>query len=130
MSTPDSITDLQLQTIRFIAEFQRQRGYAPTLDEISEYFHRSRNTLYARIKQLVVRQFLKIEPPRGSRNIALTPRGWGLVPAPRHVVPLGVIGEFISFPEPCPTDGKLVAHIPSAVANIPPPHITTRAERI
>lgn len=127
MTTPH-LTATQLQTLQYIAAYQRQNGYAPTIEELGKAFGRGKITMYNRVRSLVPKGCLKLDPPKGARNIVVTPTGQALCTPPRLAVPLGTIGMYLEFPEGRKFES--FAYVPPSIAAIPALHVTTKAERI
>jgi len=80
------LTEKQLSVLNFIRDFIRDRGIAPTLDEMSQFFHVSKITIYEHVSALekkgalrktknLARSIELVEPERRSSPAALTVRG-------------------------------------------------------
>jgi repressor LexA len=59
------LTEKQLAVLNFIRDFIRDRGISPTLDEMSQYFHVSKITIYEHVSALEKKGAL-----RKTRNLA------------------------------------------------------------
>jgi len=66
------LTEKQLAVLNFIRDFIRDRGIAPTLEEMSEYFGVSKITVYEHVNALEKKGALK-KTRNMARSITLTP---------------------------------------------------------
>lgn len=58
----------QKEIFEYINEYQRDRGYGPTLDEVAKYFQKSVPTIHQHVKALRAKGFLKL-PSSNARGI-------------------------------------------------------------
>jgi repressor LexA len=91
-------TEKQRDLLEFIARFQRENGYSPTLDEIGKQFGISRVTAFQHIRSLKRRGAVS-HRPREARSLEITD------PAYRPIPLLGTIAagapiEATETPEP------------------------------
>lgn len=68
------VTPNQVKTLRFISEFQSERGYGPTQREIAEHFGITNNAARERVQALSARELL-LRTSFVARALSLTHAG-------------------------------------------------------
>jgi len=60
-------TKVQWETLEFIANYIKEKGYAPSIEEMVEHFGRSKSTIWQRVEYLKRKGFLMKwkDKPRG-----------------------------------------------------------------
>lgn len=94
-------TKKQKQILEFLAEFQKQHGYSPTLDEMARHFNVSRVTVFGHISALEKKGALQ-RRPHESRSVTIldpefSPGGYSLPLL--GVIQAGAPLEAIDVPE-------------------------------
>jgi len=94
-----SMTPRRADVLKYIVEYHRKHGFAPTCREIGRALDRSQVTTYEHIKRLTEMGFIVKGQPGASRNIRATDDGLAWIdqsnPVPELVESLKVLRSII-----------------------------------
>lgn len=85
-------TQRQLELMRYVAEYLRDRGYAPSYREIGEHMGiLSTNGIHDHLRALQRKGLLYLRMVNQKRALSLTPSGWAAVGLPRTDLPAELV---------------------------------------
>jgi repressor LexA len=95
------LTEKQQSILAFLREFIEDRGISPTLEEMSQYFHVSKVTIYEHVKALEAKGAVRKSPNR-KRSIELVEAEAPAAQTVRSILPIKgriAAGDFIEAVE-------------------------------
>ena len=76
MPTVDApLTERQHQVLRFIEEYRREHGIAPTLEEVGRHLRVHRVTVFGHVEELIRKGYLEKAAPLASRSLRVVAAG-------------------------------------------------------
>ncbi|MGH7150550.1 MAG: transcriptional repressor LexA [Planctomycetota bacterium] len=76
MPTVDApLTERQHQVLRFIEEYRREQGIAPTLEEVGRHLKVHRVTVFGHVEELIRKGYLEKAAPLASRSLRVVSPG-------------------------------------------------------
>ena len=66
------VTPRQMDILKFLGDYRAKRGYSPSMQEIADYFHLSKVTIFEHVGALEKKGLLQRGPKHRARSLQLT----------------------------------------------------------